>query len=262
MIRLSIQDRLLPGDTIQQKWDAARSYGFDAIELQTLDIPRAAEQAREADIPVSAICAGYRGWLIDPDLEQVAIAREDIKRLLEVGAEIDAGCIVVPIYGRSRNLPDNGTGRSKEEDERVFLEGMRELAAHAEKVGGTLHLEAINRYENDLCVTLADSMRLREQIGSSRVRTMGDVFHMNIEEPDLGASLESAGEHLGYVHLADSQRLEPGNGHLDFRNVFEALGRMGYEGYASLECRLSGPPDEVLPRSVEFLRSQMPAAVA
>jgi sugar phosphate isomerase/epimerase len=91
---------------------------------------------------------------------------------------------------------------------------------------------------------------------------MGDVFHMNIEEAELGASLERAGDALGYVHLADSQRLEPGRGHLDFRPVFAALDRIGYRGYASLECRLSGDPESVLPRSVEFLRRQMQVAVA
>jgi sugar phosphate isomerase/epimerase len=84
---------------------------------------------------------------------------------------------------------------------------------------------------------------------------------MNIEESDIGAALEAAGDSLGYVHLADSQRFEPGKGHLDFAGVFAALGRIGYSGYASLECGLSGDPEVVLPRSVEFLRSRMGVAV-
>ena len=32
-IRLSIQDRLLPGATLREKYDKARRYGFEAIEL-------------------------------------------------------------------------------------------------------------------------------------------------------------------------------------------------------------------------------------
>ena len=262
MTLLSIQDRLVPGSSIREKFDNARRYGFDAIELNESPVPEHAEEAIRDGVTVSAICAGYRGWLIDPDPEGISLARSDIKRLLELGAELGAGEIVIPIYGRTRNLPNNGTGRSREEDERIFLEGMRELAEHAERVGGLLYLEAIHRYENDLCVTVADSLRYRELIGSPAVRTMGDVFHMNIEEADPGASLERAGEALGYVHLADSQRLEPGQGHLDFRPVFAALDRIGYQGYASLECRLSGDAESVLPRSVEFLRRQMQVAVA
>jgi sugar phosphate isomerase/epimerase len=262
VIRLSIQDRLLPGDDIAAKWKAAESYGFDAVELQGLDIPAAAGEAKAAGIPISAICAGYRGWLIDPDPEQVKVARSDIKRLLEVGAEIGAGCIVIPIYGRTRNVPGTGTGRSPDEDETLFLEGMRELATHAERVGGILHLEAINRYENDVCVRVADSIRFNDAIGSPAVRVMGDVFHMNIEEGDLGAAFEQAGDRLGYVHLADSQRLEPGQGHLDFDSVFRGLDRIAYDGFASMECRLSGPADEVLPRSVEYVRDRIADARA
>ncbi len=258
---LSIQDRLVPGGSVREKAENARGYGFDAIELSE---PRVAEHAEEAirdGVAVSALCGGYRGWLIDPDEGQIRLARSDIGRLLELAADLGTGVIVVPIYGRTRNLPDNGTGRTEEEDERIFIEGMRELAAHAERVGGYLILEAINRYENDLCVKLADSIRLREAIGSQAVRTMGDVFHMNIEEADLGKALEEAGDTLGYVHLADSQRLEPGQGHTDFKRVFAALDRIGYRGYSSLECRLSGDPQDVLPRSVEFLRKQMTAAI-
>jgi sugar phosphate isomerase/epimerase len=261
MTRLSIQDRLVPGTSIREKFDAARSYGFDAIELSESPVADHAAEAIRDKVTVSALCAGYRGWLIDPDPEGIKQARTDIKRLLELGAELGTGDIVIPIYGRTRNLPNNGTGRTREDDEAIFLEGMRELATHAERVGGVLFLEAINRYENDLCVRVEDSLRLRSLIGSPAVRTMGDVFHMNIEEADLGAALERAGDALGYVHLADSQRLEPGRGHLDFGPVFQALERIGYRGYASLECSLSGDAAEVLPRSVQFLRRQMQVAV-
>jgi sugar phosphate isomerase/epimerase len=262
MTLLSVQDRLVPGDSISEQAENARRYGFDAIELVTRPVQESAREAIRAGVTVSAICAGFRGWLIDPDMEKVQQAREDIKGILDLTAELDAGLIVVPIYGRSRNLPNFGTGRTKEEDEALFLEGMHEAAAHAERVGARIYLEAINRYENDVCVKVADSIRLREAIGSPAVWTMGDVFHMNIEEADMGASLEACGDTLGYVHLADSQRLEPGKGHLDFRNVFAGLHRLGYQGYASMECNLSGPGEEVLPAAAAFLRREMEAAAA
>jgi sugar phosphate isomerase/epimerase len=64
---------------------------------------------------------------------------------------------------------------------------------------------------------------------------------MNIEEADFGMAFESMGDMLAYVHLADSQR-------------------MRYDGWASMECSLSGPADEVLPTAVRFLREQMARA--
>jgi sugar phosphate isomerase/epimerase len=261
MIRLSVQSRLVPGDTLRSKYETAIRFGFDGMELSGFPMIELAQEALASRLPISAMCSGHRGWFIDPDPQQISFAIADMKRLLELGAELDAPLIVVPIYGRSNRLPAHcGTGRKPADDERLFLEGMAEVAAHAEKVGGRLLLEAINRYENSVCVTIADSIRFVDLIASPAVRVMGDVFHMNIEEADMGASLGRAGDRLGYVHLADSQRLEPGKGHLPFDNVFGGLVRMGYDGYASMECDLSGPAEDVLPAAVAFLRETIEAA--
>jgi sugar phosphate isomerase/epimerase len=263
MIRLSVQSRLVPGESLRERREAALRFGFDGMELSGFPMIALAEEALRDDVPVSAMCSGHRGWFIDPDPQQVADAIADMKRLVELGAELDAPLIVIPIYGRTANLPAHcGTGRTPAEDEALFLDGISEVAAHAERVGGRMVLEAINRFENSVCVKVADSIRFVERIGSPAVEVMGDVFHMNIEEADMGASLKAAGARLGYVHLADSQRLEPGKGHLDFDNVFQALSAIGYDGYASIECNLSGPAEEVLPPAVEFLRRRMAAAEA
>ncbi|HJW49362.1 MAG TPA: sugar phosphate isomerase/epimerase family protein [Candidatus Limnocylindria bacterium] len=134
-------------------------------------------------------------------------------------------------------------------------------SSRAERAGAKIYVEPINRYQNDLCVTIADAVRLRDRIGSAAVFVMGDVFHMNIEEADLGAALESAGDRLAYLHLADSQRHEPGRGHLDLVPVFAALARLKYTGYASFElAALSGDAETALPASVQYVRSKMAEA--
>jgi sugar phosphate isomerase/epimerase len=259
-VRLSIKDRLLPGASLRERFDNARRYGFEAIELSQQPFEDAEIALRE-HIPISAICGGYRGWLIDPDPETIRLARKDLARLVAVAGELGTGCVVVPISGRTRNLPGTGTGRAREEDEAIFIEGMRGLASRAERAGAKLYVEPLNRYQSDVCVTIADALRLRERIGSAAVFVMGDVFQMNIEETDLGLALESAGEWLAYLHLADSQRQEPGRGHLDLTPVFAALARLGYAGYASFELEeLSGEADDVLPASVAYVRSKMGAA--
>ena len=260
-MKLAVQSRLVLGDSLREKREAALRHGFDGIELSHFPMIDAAEEALRDNVPVSAMCSGHRGWFIDPDPAQVAACKEDVKRLLELGAELDAPLIVVPIYGRTANLPPHaGTGRSRQEDEALWLEGLHDVTEHADRVGGRLVVEAINRFENSVSVTLADAVRWAREAGSPRVRAMGDVFHMNIEEVDLGASFAEAGDMLAYVHLADTQRLEPGKGHMDWESIFGGLARMGYDGWASMECNLSGPPDEVLPAAVDFLRARIAQA--
>ncbi len=75
---------------------------------------------------------------------------------------------------------------------------------------------------------------------------------MNIEEADIAASIRAAGQRI--VHVADSNRLQPGKGHLDFSPSFAALKEAGYDGYLGIECGISGPYDEALAGSAALLR--------
>jgi sugar phosphate isomerase/epimerase len=60
---------------------------------------------------------------------------------------------------------------------------------------------------------------------------------------------------IRHIHVADNTRVEPGPGSLDFAAGFNALKEIGYAGWVEIECRrLSGRPDEVLPRAANFLR--------
>jgi sugar phosphate isomerase/epimerase len=253
--RIGIQERLVPGATLRDKYEAARRFGFDALELSerpAFDEARAAIRER---IPVTAIAGGYRGWLIDPDPEKIAAARADIGALLDLAGELGTGIIVVPIWGRTRNLPGIATGRTRDEDEALFFEGLRPLAERAERAGARIFIEPLNRYQNDVCVTVADAIRFRDATASPVVFVVGDTFHMNIEEADMAASLADAGEKLGYVQMADSQRFEPGAGHIDFPSIFSALAGVGYAGDIGLECAaLSGDSEVVLPRTAALLR--------
>jgi sugar phosphate isomerase/epimerase len=245
----------VPGTTLREKYEAARRFGFDALELSERPAIDEARAAIREKIPVTAIAGGYRGWLIDPDLDKVAAARTDIAGLLDLAGELGTGIVVVPIWGRTRNLPGVATGRTREEDEALFLEGLRPLAERAERAGARIFIEPLNRYQNDVCVTLADAMRFRDALGSAAVLVVGDTFHMNIEEADMGAALAEVSERLGYVQMADSQRFEPGAGHIDFPSIFSALAGMGYTGDIGLECAaLSGDPEVVLPRAAALLR--------
>ncbi len=260
MTRIGLQDRLAPGGTLREKYESARRFGFDALELSQRPAFDEARIAIRERIPVTAIAGGYRGWLIDPDPVQVATARADIAELLDLAGDLGTGIVVVPIWGRTKNLPGIATGRTPEEDEALFLDGLRPLAEHAQRVGARIFLEPLNRYQNDVCVTIGDAIRLRDEVGSSAVSIVGDTFHMNIEEADMGRSLVQAGPRLGYMQVADSQRFEPGAGHIDFAPIFSALATIGYTGDIGVECgSLSGEPEVVLPRAAALVRGLMGA---
>jgi sugar phosphate isomerase/epimerase len=66
---------------------------------------------------------------------------------------------------------------------------------------------------------VTQAAELAAATGSPAVRILADTHHMNIEEDDPCAALRSVRGRLGAVHLSDSNRHQPGTGHVPFAAV-------------------------------------------
>jgi sugar phosphate isomerase/epimerase len=58
---------------------------------------------------------------------------------------------------------------------------------------------------------------------------------MNIEEADIEASIRLCGKHIFHFHVADSNRLSPGAGHLNFKSILKTLFNTDFPGWISGE---------------------------
>ena len=262
-MKLSCQEHLLPGDGILEKWRFARTAGFDGIELRgtedwngRLDELR---DARERGAVFSSVCLISDRFIGDFDEGRRGEAVAHMKDLLSGIAELGGTGTVTPAaYGlASKRLPPFTVPRTQEEDRRVLLDALEELGEHAEREGTLVLLEPLNRYEDHMLNRVEGAVELCKAAGRPSVRVMGDLFHMNIEEDDLGGAIRAAGDYLAHVHLADSSRLQPGTAHTDFAGAFAALREIGFDGYMAMECGIRGAPEEALPETVRYLRSLM-----
>ncbi len=98
-----------------------------------------------------------------------------------------------------------------------------------------LGIEPCNRYETHLLNTARQSAELIERVGADNVFIHLDTYHMNIEEVSMADGFADAGEHLGYLHLSESNRGVPGRGTLDWQGTFAGLKAVGYDGSMTLE---------------------------
>jgi sugar phosphate isomerase/epimerase len=103
--------------------------------------------------------------------------------------------------------------------------------------------------------TLAQAAELATATGLDSVGVCADTFHMSIEEASVEGSVRASAGRIGHVQVSDTNRLEPGAGHLDWPALLATLGEVGYAGPLAFECRLSGPPEVALPRAVAVLRA-------
>jgi hypothetical protein len=60
-----------------------------------------------------------------------------------------------------------------------------------------------------------------------------------------------------HVQIGDSNRLQPGAGHLDFKGVFGALRDVDYGGFLAMECTVAGDPRDALPAVSRFVRARL-----
>lgn len=259
-ILLACQDHLPPGETFRERLANLKRYGFDAVELRgagLLDrLPETRVALTAVEMPVSSICAGFEGSLVHPEPTQRQTALDGIKRLLDVAEEFGAhGLIMAADYG-APPLPDLRPAFDPAHLLRqLLLVGLHDLAEHLRGMRTSLFLEPLNRYQSRALRQMAPAVALCEEVHSPNIHVMYDTFHMAIEEADPITALKETGDRLGHVHLSDSNRQLPGRGHIDFQVVAQTLNGMGFGGAAALECDISGDPDILLRRSVEFLRS-------
>ena len=262
-MKLACQEQILPGDSIFEKWEFAASAGFDGIELRgtedwlgRLDDLRV---ARKQGVVFSSVCLISDRFIGDLDATRRREAVEHMKHLLSGIAELGGtGAVTPAAFGlASKRLPPFEVPRTEEEDRRVLLDALEELGEHADEKGTLVLLEPLNRYEDHMLNRVGQAVELGQAVGRPSIKVMGDLFHMNIEEDDLGETIRRAKGHLVHVHLADSNRLQPGTGHTDFAGAFGALREVGFDGYMAMECGIRGDPREALPEVVRHLRSWM-----
>lgn len=250
---------LLFAGHIDEGLTAAHKYGYDGVELNILDSgqldqKQLLKQIRQLELDVFAIATGqsfitHGLSLYNPDAERQQKAIERLKAHINFAAEI--GCYVIvggmrgklsPVDAQNPEIIDAGNTALASVDRYAFDHGV------------SLLLEPINRYETNVVNTVAEAIELLEKIGSSNIKLLLDTFHMNIEEQSFEKSFLSAGDRLGYVHFADSNRLAPGWGHLDFRKVISTLNQMQYQGAVGMEILPKPDSDKAIRQAIEHVK--------
>lgn len=185
-----------------------------------------------------------------------------VRSAKEAGSSVLSG-VTYGTIGKVSGLPP-----TKQE-----IDAICRLAEHvaktAKSLGMRLGLEPCNRYETHLLNTAAQTVAIIERIGADNIFAHLDTYHMNIEEEGMAKGFASAGRHLGYVHLSESNRGVPGLGTVQWADTFTGLKDVGYDGVMTFESfvhvapELAGGlavwrpvaknPDDVIDKGLPFL---------
>ena len=242
-----------------------KAWGFDSVEMAIedpnhIDLKRAKVAFHEQDL----LCASISGaWGPGRDLrgsvEEQKASKTYTLNMLELCAELECPILIGPLYsavGRA-NAESNV---DKLQQRALVVKHLKEITSRAKELGVSIGVEPLNRYETDFLNTCEQALELIEEVGSPQLKILLDTFHMNIEEKNLPASILKAGKHLGHIHACGSDRGRPGNDHIDWVGIFQALKQINYTGAIVIESFT--PEVEIIARAASIWREIEPSKEA
>ena len=139
-------------------------------------------------------------------------------------------------------------GMSDEEGARNCVIGLKRVAKIAEDNGVTINMELLNSkrdHHDYMCDHTAWGVRVMEEVNSPNVKLLYDIYHMQIMEGDLIATIKENAKWLGHFHTGGV----PGRHELDDTQEIEYVGVMrgilatGFKGYVAHEFNPSKDRD-------------------
>jgi len=227
--------------------------GFENIDRVASEKARIRAAYREAGVAISNF-AVLLPEVISMDPAVKARAMESFRRGAETAAFLGSANLwidsyfpplelvegVLPtdelVYGQSFRvrIPE---GFSWEAFWDTFLDTVSRCAAIARECGLPLLLEP----RVGETVSNTDAMlRLWDTLREENLGFILDVAHQHAQKESIPLAVEKLGRHLRYVHVADNdgrtnRHFAPGNGTVDWNEVFRVLARRGFDGFFAID---------------------------
>lgn len=200
------------------------------------------------NLPAGDWDAGERGIACHPD--RVDEFRDGVGRAIDYATTL--GCDQVNCLA--------GVAPSEVPSEALreaFVSNLAFAAGELERAGITLLIEAINTRDipGFFLQTTSQALAIVEDVGSGNLKLQYDIYHMQIMEGDLTPTIEANFPMIRHMQLADNPgRNEPGTGEINYPYLFDAIDKMGYDGWIGCEYKPRTTTVEGLQWAAPYLR--------
>lgn len=238
--------------------DCCAALGYNGVELalrsrSQADVRKIKQRLAATGLEVPCISTGQVFaadglYFTHPNAETRDEAVQRIIEIIQLAAEFGAKVNMGRVRGFIHDGEDTLVARQR------YFACIHRCADVAEPLGVELIVEPVNRYEVNFINNCAEGLEIIRESARPCLRLMPDTFHMNIEDASFRKSLYEGKKLISYIHVADSNRLAPGWGHLPFEEVFAALNEIGYDGWITAEVLPRPDPEKAAEQAVRFLR--------
>ena len=171
-----------------------------------------------------------------------------VKILCQIAAAFNAQHIVIGAPGRS--VPANV---SYYDGVKRLVKFWKEVIAYTPESDVMVFVEHSSLARSNVGNTTKELIDLVDAVDSSRFQMIAQIGDMAVNDLDISDSIRRAGDRIKQVHIADvsgfnplvdgwSSLMFPGEGNLDFVEIFSALKDIGYDGEICLESWIRDDP--------------------
>ena len=249
---------LLLQGTVEENLIKAGALGFDAIEIHTREtvdwnLNRIKHVMETTGVRIAQIVTGKLNTeghcSLTSDRPYVTEAcLKGMKSYIDLAGALSADIVLGWIRGNVPPGCDSGKYRNR------LAKNLRILSAYGAERGVKINIEVINHYETNLFNTSEELADFLTEYDLQNCFIHLDSYHMMLEETDFRKAIRTAGNRLGYFHVADSTRWYPGSGNLDLSAIMDALKEIEYDGYVTIECFRHGDGEATAEKGLEYLK--------
>ena len=181
--------------------------------------------------------------------DSVDYIQDAIDNALRLGAPYLSLCAGMTLFGQDLN-----------EGWAQLRQSLTELLDYSEGTNLALLIEPAHEAESTLILTVADGLRMIDEIGSERLGILLDTGHANVNGEDLAAAVRSLKDVPLHIHIDDNYgdsdaHLIPGEGNIDFAPFAQALRDIDYGGFVSAELGFgyTSDPDAAVTQTYAWL---------
>jgi len=233
-----------------ERFGAAARAGFRAVEYQypyecaPEDVAAAARAAGVEvvlhNMPRGDSARGEHGTACLPGREQRF--RDDLGQAIRYAKA--AGCRQLNCIAGV--LP---AGADRARHHAAYVANLRHAAQRLRAEGMRVLLEPLSARSLPGCflASSAQAAAVIDELGADNVYIQYDLFHMQIMEGNLSATIERLLPKIGHMQIADVPgRHEPGTGELNFGFLLARIDELGYAGWIGCEYNPRGDTVEGL----------------
>ena len=218
-----------------------KNLGFDILEISAGDLLKMSDRelddlhelAKSLELQISSNIGPPKRFDVASKSSEVRTA--GVKFLTDIMKKMDRLDSRVLVGVLNTYWPNDFTDLDKPAIWARGVDSVKEMGKTARELGIDMCLEVVNRFETHILNTAKEAVQFCKEVEQPNVKILLDTYHMNIEEDNIGDAIRLAGDLLGHLHVGESNRKIPGQGHLPWAEIGKAVRDVGFDGGVVME---------------------------